>query len=666
MHVNLSSLKIFRRSKYIFGSTTLLLSFFLILILSSFYDIKAQVPVNQSKIDSLTILVNSKNSNDTSLIRDLKALCKLYIYKDAREAIRLARQAAELSGNNRLPVDPMLYVYMARAYGRIPDYENAFANYKTALTLATEQKDTASLAWVHVATGMHYYNQRNVPSALFEFNKAIEYGNALNDTLILSEAWFGELLTYNIFEELPGMYTSIMQYLNYANPEVDQRRMSDAYRLLGIYYRGKNEFQEAIDADKKSFDIAKEINDSLLMGAAINHMAWYYYEMGNLDKSLELYNKNISFYKPGGSNALANVYGNIGNIYRDWERYPEAIENYNKSIELSKAGNDIYNLAWLYDDISKMYDRIGDYRKAYENQVLATKYGDSLASMNYQQTLAGARAQYEADKTAKELELLSVKLQRNRLFFWVLAGGFALIAAIAILLINRYRFKSRQRIAEMNHTISELNQTNLRQQMNPHFIFNTLNSIQYYVFQNDKIASNNYMTKFASLIRKTLENSRHTEISIKEELDTLQLYLELEGLRFKEKLDWNISIDEDIDTLSYKIPTMLIQPYVENAISHGLMYKENGKGMLLIELNLQADQIICTVEDNGIGRAKAMEIKQQKNNHHTSLGTNITESRLKLVNELYGKNMKVIYTDLVDNQGDPAGTRVEINIPIIT
>jgi LytS/YehU family sensor histidine kinase len=313
-----------------------------------------------------------------------------------------------------------------------------------------------------------------------------------------------------------------------------------------------------------------------------------------------------------------------------------------------------------------MYERTGDYKQAYENQKLASVYSDSLMSANYQQTLAGARAQYEADKTAKELELLELRLQRNHFLVWGLMVAFGLTASVTILLISRYRFRSRQRMEAMNHTISELNQTNLRQQMNPHFIFNTLNSIQYYVFQNDKIASNNYMTKFASLIRKTLENSRHTEISIKEELDALHLYLELEELRFKEKFDWTIRVDEEIDTLAYKIPTMVIQPYVENAITHGLMNKENGQGQLLVELQQQKGQIICTIEDNGIGRAKAMEIKQKKDHHHESMGTNITESRLKLVSEIYGKSMKVSYTDLVDEFGEPAGTKVELNIPIIT
>jgi tetratricopeptide (TPR) repeat protein len=626
----------------------------------------AQNRVDEPNIDSLHTLINQLPENDTGRIDILKSLCKLYLYKDARQAVLFGQQAAGLSEQLGIPVDPMIQVFVARAYGRIPDSEQAISTFRTALILATAQNDTIKMARVHIATGFHFYNQRNAPSALFEFGKAVEYGKIMNDTSVLSEAWFGKVLTYNIFEEFEGMFNALQQYFIYADKALEKRRLSDAYRLLGTYYRSINEFTKAIDADGRSFEIAEMIGDSMLMGAALNHMAWYTYEMGDLEKSLELYNKNISFYKPGGSNALANVYGNIGNIYRDWERYPEAIDNYYKSIELSKKSNDIYNLSWLYADISKLNERTGDYRQAYENQVLATLYGDSLTSMNYQQTLAGARVQFEAEKSAKELELLSMKLQRNQLIFWVMIGGFLMIASVAILLINRARFKSRQRIAAMNHTISELNQTNLRQQMNPHFIFNTLNSIQYYVFQNDKISSNNYMTKFASLIRKTLENSRYTEISIKEELDALHLYLELEELRFKEKFDWTIRVDEEIDTLAYKIPTMLIQPYVENAITHGLMNKDNGKGFLQVELQLQGDQIICTIEDNGIGRAKAIELRQQKNQNHQSLGTNITESRLKLVNELYGKSMKVVYTDLMDAGQEPAGTKVEINIPLIT
>ena len=134
----------------------------------------------------------------------------------------------------------------------------------------------------------------------------------------------------------------------------------------------------------------------------------------------------------------------------------------------------------------------------------------------------------------------------------------------------------------MNRKISEITQANLRQQMNPHFIFNTLNSIQYYMYQHDKLATNNYLTKFSSLMRKVLENSQHTSVPLRDELDALNLYLELEMIRFKDKFEYEINVDEEIDTLLYKVPTMLIQPYVENSICHGLMPGESKGSLKLI------------------------------------------------------------------------------------
>jgi len=217
----------------------------------------------------------------------------------------------------------------------------------------------------------------------------------------------------------------------------------------------------------------------------------------------------------------------------------------------------------------------------------------------------------------------------------------------------------------MNRKISEIRQANLRQQMNPHFIFNTLNSIQYYMYQHDKLATNNYLTKFSSLMRKVLENSQHTSVPLRDELDALNLYLELEMIRFKDKFDYKIDVDEEIDTLLYRVPTMLIQPYVENSISHGLMPAEN-KGFVKIDLKLENEYISCTIEDNGIGREAAQEKKRKSEDNHNSLGTQIISSRLDLVNTLYGTSLKTIYTDLKNKNGEPVGTRVEIQIPILS
>jgi LytS/YehU family sensor histidine kinase len=185
------------------------------------------------------------------------------------------------------------------------------------------------------------------------------------------------------------------------------------------------------------------------------------------------------------------------------------------------------------------------------------------------------------------------------------------------------------------------------------------------MYQHDKLATNNYLTKFSSLMRKVLENSQHTSIPLQDELEALNLYLELEMIRFKDKFDFEIKVDEEIDTLQFKVPTMLIQPYVENSISHGLMPCE-GKGLVKIALKLENEYISCTIEDNGIGRDASQERKRSREGNHNSLGTQIVASRLDLVNTLYGTSLKTIYTDLKNAKGEPEGTRVEIQIPIMT
>lgn len=261
--------------------------------------------------------------------------------------------------------------------------------------------------------------------------------------------------------------------------------------------------------------------------------------------------------------------------------------------------------------------------------------------------------------------MLSLRIKNQRLMIYGFSGFIVLALAIGLLLFRGSRLKAIRRISEMNRKIAEITQANLRQQMNPHFIFNTLNSIQYYMYQHDKLATNNYLTKFSSLMRKVLENSQHTSITLHDELEALRLYLELESLRFKDKFDYQINVDEDIDTLLFKVPTMLIQPFVENSISHGLMPGE-GKGFLKVDLKLEKDYISCTIEDNGIGREAAQKRKPKSENNHNSLGTQIVTSRLGLVNELYGTSLKTIYTDLKNSSGEPMGTRVEIHIPIIT
>jgi tetratricopeptide (TPR) repeat protein len=446
----------------------------------------------------------------------------------------------------------------------------------------------------------------------------------------------------------------------------DTTRMTEAlFRLGDISRMHDKNFSLAQTLYKECINLARTAKDTNRMAWTMNHMAWNFYLNHELDSALRYFNQVIKLATKAKIQILVtNSLGNIGTIYRDKQEYKKAEKYYNKSLDMAISMKSLENIEWIHEDISAMYLLTGDFKKAYYHYVQYKLYFDSLNNLKFEQGLAEARMKFDVDQQKKELEVLSLKLDQQRWFTWAAAALIVLVVVIGLLAIRQFRLSAKKRISEMNHRIAEITQANLRQQMNPHFIFNTLNSIQYYMYQHDKVATNTYLTKFSSLIRKILENSQHTSIPIRDEMEALQLYLELEKLRFKEKFTYEIEVDDEIDTLQYKIPTMLIQPYVENAICHGIVNKED-PGYVKIVLSLGTNYISCLIEDNGIGREAASEIRKSRGYNHNSLGTRITESRLDLVNSLYGTSLKVICTDLKDETGNATGTRVEIHIPLM-
>lgn len=616
--------------------------------------------------DSLFDVLGS-TASDSIRIQCYKELSLHYL--NARKfdsTIYYADKGITLSKETGIRPDIGLYRLLVNANDGLMRYKESRSYFPGIIQILEQSKDPEDKARLALYKGWYLYRQGEFTASIEAFEKAKILAQDMDLIPELADAWLGLGRVYHNLGDYDLEELYYERYIELADPYREKFVLFHIISRLGDIKREKGEFKEANEVYYKLVKLSKRANDSLRTANTLNRIAWGYYEAGNLEKSLEVYQEDLELSEIiGNKNLVANCLGNIGNIYRDWNYFEKAIEYYTLSIEVSREIDDVYNLSWLYKDISAMYANMGRYEEAYKKAVLHSAYNDTLLSEDYNRRLVEARTQYEREKTKGEIELMQVKLQRNNYLIYGLGGLSLLILVIAVLFIRTNRLRSKQRLEKMNNRISTLTQKNLRAQMNPHFIFNTLNSIQYYVFQNDRIASNNYMTKFAKLIRQTLENSEQPAIPIDEEIKALELYLELESLRFKDKIEWKIDIEEDLDTYMYKIPTMLIQPYAENAIGHGLMHKE-GKGYIHITLKQEKDSILCTIEDNGIGRKKAMEIKKSNGGKHKSMGTSITESRLRLVNSLYGKNMKVKYTDLKDEQGNPCGTKVEISIPIIT
>lgn len=246
--------------------------------------------------------------------------------------------------------------------------------------------------------------------------------------------------------------------------------------------------------------------------------------------------------------------------------------------------------------------------------------------------------------------------------------GLIIVITTGLIFSIRYRInniKSKEkRKTELNKKIAHLESQALRAQMNPHFIFNTLSSIQHYISNNDTDAALKYLSKFAKLMRKIMDNSKLKLISVGEELNALELYLELEVMRFNHKFEYSINVDKTIDQNYDRIPSMLIQPYVENSIIHGLLPKD-GEGRIIIDLQRQGETILCTIEDNGIGREQSKEFKKNRVQQHKSMGMSITQERLDVLNSSLKSNLNAEIIDLYDN-GKPAGTKVRLVIPLET
>ncbi|GGM93453.1 hypothetical protein GCM10010967_28250 [Dyadobacter beijingensis] len=243
-------------------------------------------------------------------------------------------------------------------------------------------------------------------------------------------------------------------------------------------------------------------------------------------------------------------------------------------------------------------------------------------------------------------------------------GAMALFVCAVGYGLFRTRVAAIRRQTALREHMAELEMRALRAQMNPHFIFNCLNSINRYIVKSDNATASLYLTRFAKLIRLILDNSNAKKVLLSNELEALKLYIEMERIRFDNKFDYHILIDEDVHTDSIEVPSLIIQPYVENAIWHGLLHKESN-GSLWVKLRMLDDNTLeCIVEDNGVGREKAGEFRSKSATGKKSLGMKLTEDRIAVLNQYAQTNASVEILDLQDDDRVASGTRVVVIIPV--
>ncbi|HZJ35718.1 MAG TPA: histidine kinase [Gillisia sp.] len=454
----------------------------------------------------------------------------------------------------------------------------------------------------------------------------------------------------------------------------DTININATLNTIGTILKSIKRFPEAI----KTYQLVLD-NDSLNADAVMN-MGTVYFEMDKSEQAKLYYHKALKIDKSNNNDwAVAYDYENIGSLFYKMALYDSALVYQMNALKLRKAlpnkveeGQSLsqVGITHIYDKLAVLKAEQKDFSKAYDYLRLYTMLGDSLLNETSTKQISEYKVNYETEKKdqqiiflAQQKELQEKEIQRQATIKKAVTSGLLLIALLAGLLwyTLRQRLKNQKQLASKNVEIKEVNfkrqlteleMKALQAQINPHFIFNCINSINQMILDGENPCASKYLTKFSKLIRLILENAENAEVSLKDELALLESYIQLEALRFKGKIKHLIKINDAIDVENTYIPSMVLQPFVENAIWHGLMHKtKKGQGCITISVEKDQDQrLICLIEDNGVGREKAMELQQKSIWKSKSLGIKITEERLKLVSKELQKQL-IHITDLKDALG---------------
>lgn len=487
-----------------------------------------------------------------------------------------------------------------------------------------------------------------------------------------------------VFYAYKGQHNLAIKYLNLAIPYALKSKqyfaLANCYNNLGNSHGQLNNKKQAYLYLLKSLEIAQKYKQPLAEAFALNNIADALKDSLHLQKKMIAYlqRSEYLFAKLNRPVFVAQGWVFLGQIFYKNKEYTKALFQFKKA---AKVYDDYKWTQVAYGDTINVdknlyhsYKALKQYEKALVYLEKYHAFGDSSLKSeiknknDIQQAITEKELSQNAVVQLKTNELILQK----RIQLYLLSGICLLLLLLFILLWYNRKLNGKNKdliakneiIKDITYKIQTTEITALRAQMNPHFIFNCLNSIQLFTARNDPDKASEYLTKFSRLIRLVLDNSKTDKISLTNELETLKLYIEMESMRFRGKVKHEINIADDVDVTFIQIPPLLIQPFVENAIWHGLMHKEEGGTIKITITQPQENLLRVEVIDDGIGIEKAMEYKSKSATKHKSYGMKITADRIELINQLYKTNTNVQVVDVKNDKNEAIGTKVIIEIPI--
>jgi len=561
---------------------------------------------NQKSLFDIYIIIAQRLRNSSKYSRSVESLQKAMTIAEQINSDSLKAKATH---------------EMAVNFRRINDNAQALKYHIKALELAENAQDTFLIHCSYNGIGNVYFEYKDYKKAIDYFHKSLKYlgkehvnllGDAINSNL-LGESWL-----------FLGNTDSAMYYLKHSfdvNVKIGSKLgQAICYNGIGLVYYEKKEYKKAIEIHKKALDIYKSINDKFYQTMCLNNMGKTYLAMKKY--------------------ALAEKY---------------LTQTYNMA---TKIGSKRFALDASIE-LSRLYNIINKSNLSYKFSRKALAYKDSITKELQEQNTQAISILYKTEKQKREIIILKQKAQLSELKLSRQQNAMIAFIFIIMFLIMFGVWFIHQRKLKSKLKEIDLEQKLLQARLNPHFIFNSLAAIQNFILQNDKKAASEYIVNFSRLMRNILMGTGTNFILLQNELEILDDYLKLQQLRFQNKFDYFFEISDDIDPETCVVPPMLVQPFVENSIEHGVRDIEI-QGIILIKFIKDREYLIIEVEDNGRGLSDQQETEKKKG--HISMATKITNQRMQNIKAITKKQCNFEVLD-VSSLRNTSGVLVRIRIP---
>lgn len=527
----------------------------------------------------------------------------------------------------------------------------------SALNLAKSINYIPGIAEAHRVIGVGYSYLENPTLSVESYMESLKHFKKLGD--IRNEARIynniGNLYRFRDYNTALSYYKKALSLSeNLSNNEL----RAGLYFSIASVYQNKGQYNKSLDYYNKSNQIFTRLKDTTYLIMYLQNTGIVYYLKDRLETAESRLIEAVKKAKKHGlPRIITGSYLVLSCIYLKKNDFIHAETHINKGIQYSKELNDAH---LEFDFIYKAYEletKRKNYPKAlgYLNKIY--KRDSLLLAQNQTKNIGITSEHYLQRQKLQENQLIIARQKYNEtLYWWIITIIISfLLLAIILGLLRHFWIQKKRRIKELHiqNKIALLEQKALQAMMNPHFLFNIMSSIQYLMQMKDNIYANEILSGFAKLMRKHLEICRNSTVSIDEEVEYLRLYLSLEKIRYKGKMDYNITIKKPLDGYEVTIPSMMIQPFIENAIWHGIM-PNDGEGLIEITIRKENNNVYISITDNGIGITNS---QKSKISTHLSRGLDLIHERVNLLNKLNKEQIQIL-----QHQTGDFGTEVLISI----